>query len=124
MVFGRTRLAGDALPPAERPARLVGLGFVSNALNPKTAVFYLVVFPQFTDPAAGSVPVQSLFLGAMHIAVSTLCNFVWILAAGNLASFLVRRPAWERAQRWLLSTLVGAFALRLLAERRHLPAGE
>lgn len=122
MIIGRTRLAGGVQPSAERPARLIGLGFISNALNPKTAVFYLAVFPNFTDPAAGSVLAQSLLLGAVHITVSTLCNLVWVLTAGSLAGFLVRRPAWERAQRWLFGTLIGAFALKMLAERRHLPA--
>ena len=120
MMLGRTRLMGGAPLPPERPARLVGLGFASNALNPKTAVFYLAVFPHFTDPGAGSVLAQSLLLGAVHIAVSTLCNLVWVFAAGGLAGFLARRPAWERAQRWLFGTLIGAFALRMLAERRHL----
>ncbi len=122
MIFGRTRLAGGRPPPAERPARLIGLGFLSNALNPKTAVFYLAVFPHFTGPAAGSVLAQSLLLGAMHIAVSTLCNLAWVFAAGGLAGFLALWPALERAQRLLFGTLIGAFALRMLAERRHLSA--
>jgi len=122
MVLGHTRLAGGELSPPESPARLVGLGFASNALNPKTAVFYLAVFPHFTDLAVGSVLTQSLLLGAIHIAVSTLCNLVWVFTAGSLVGFLAQRPAWEPAQRWLFGTLIGAFALKMLAERRHLSA--
>ena len=122
MVLGRTRLVAGAPLPSERPARLVGLGFASNALNPKTAVFYLAVFPHFTNPASGSVLAQSLLLGAVHIVVSTICNLVWVFAAGSLVGFLARRPAWERAQRWLFSTIIGAFAIKMLAERRHLSA--
>lgn len=118
MVRGSGRLHADLRGQPKSASRLIGSGFVSNALNPKTAAFYLAIFPQFVDPRHGSLFLQSLTLGMVHIAVSTSCNLIWVFGAGSLAAFLERRPAWERAQRWLFGTIIGAFALKLLTERR------
>ncbi|MBC8028296.1 MAG: LysE family translocator, partial [Steroidobacteraceae bacterium] len=41
--------------PIDSNARLFAMGFLTNALNPKIAVFYLSVFPQFVRPEHGSV---------------------------------------------------------------------
>jgi len=121
MVQGRRTLGADLRGRPQSAWRLMGSGFASNALNPKTAAFYLAIFPQFVDPRHGSVFLQSLTLGMVHIVVSTSCNLIWVFGAGSLAAFLERRPAWERAQRWLFGTIIGAFALKLLTERRHAP---
>ena len=122
MILGSQRLVGDQTMDREQPWRLIGSGFASNALNPKTAAFYLSIFPQFILPQHGSVLLQGLLLGLLHITVSTLCNMVWVMGAGFLAGFLKHHPRWERAQRWLFGTIIGLFAMKLLAERRHAPA--
>ena len=49
--------------PADSPARLYFMGFMTSALNPKIAMFYLSVFPQFVRPEYGSVFAQSAWLG-------------------------------------------------------------
>ena len=118
MIRGHQRLDAAVRGPPKTASRLIGSGFMSNALNPKTAAFYLAIFPQFVDPRQGSLFLQSLTLGAVHIAVSTSCNLIWVFGAGSLAALLARRPAWERVQRWLFGTIIGAFALKLLTERR------
>ena len=49
------------LPPVA-PGKLFRTGVLTSILNPKVALFYLALFPQFVDPSRGSVLVQSLFL--------------------------------------------------------------
>ena len=41
--------------PADSPRRLFAMGLVTNLLNPKIAVMYLSLLPQFIEPARGSV---------------------------------------------------------------------
>ena len=85
--------------PADPPLRLFTMGVVTNLLNPKTAVLYVALLPQFVDPARGSVAGQSLVLGAVQIAVALSVNGLIVLSAGTLAGFLGDRPGWLRAQR-------------------------
>jgi len=103
----------------ETSGRLYRLGFVSNALNPKTAMFYLSIFPQFVAPVRGNVLAQSIALGLVHIAVSTVCNLLVIVAAGIIASRLQREPVWERIQRWVFGGLLAGFAIKLVFEERR-----
>ena len=56
------------LPPA-RPGVLFRTGVLTSILNPKVALFYLALFPQFVDPARGSVLAQSLLLAAVQIVI-------------------------------------------------------
>ena len=57
------------LPPVA-PATLFRTGILTSILNPKVALFYLALFPQFVDPARGSVLAQSLVLAATQIAIA------------------------------------------------------
>lgn len=103
--------------PADPPRRLFVMGFVTNLLNPKIAVLYVSLLPQFIDPHRGSVAVQSLVLGAIQITIALSINCVWVLTASSLARFLGRRPGWVRAQRYLMGGVLGALAVRLATER-------
>jgi threonine/homoserine/homoserine lactone efflux protein len=82
-------------------------------VNPKVAVFYLSLFPQFIAPAAGSVLLQSLALGVVHVVVSTLVDGALVTLAGFLAAWFASRPLWLRTQRWFLGTAFGALAIWL-----------
>ncbi|MGF1740516.1 LysE family translocator [Vibrio profundum] len=46
-------------------------GFLSNVLNPKTAVFYLAFLPQFINPH-GSVLLQSLAMASIHFGIAMI----------------------------------------------------
>jgi threonine/homoserine/homoserine lactone efflux protein len=106
------------LPP-DSPCKLVLMGFLTNVLNPKIAVFYISIFSQFLDPQRGSVFAQSLLLGGTQILISLTVNFIVIESAGVLAAWFDGRPAWLRAQRWVLaSVLTGLAAKVALSERR------
>jgi threonine/homoserine/homoserine lactone efflux protein len=106
--------------PVDSPARLFAMGFLTNALNPKIAVFYLSVFPQFVRPEHGSVFAQSLELGLVQIAISFAVNLAIVATAARLAAWFARNPLWLGVQRWLMGGVLGALALKLaLDERRN-----
>lgn len=99
--------------PEDSNGKLFLMGFLTNALNPKIAVLYLSLLPQFIVPHAGSVLQQSLVLGFLQIAVSLTVNAAIVIMAGRVARFLSARPAWLAAQRWLMGGVLVALAARL-----------
>lgn len=102
----------------DSPHKLFAMGFITNLLNPKIAMLYLALLPQFIDPAVGSVLAQSVVLGAIQIAISVSVNAVIALAAGSIALFLANRPSWMLVQRWLMGTVLAGLALRMAVEAR------
>ncbi|QEE46169.1 LysE family translocator [Rhizobium sp. WL3] len=102
--------------PADSNRKLFLMGFVTSLLNPKVAVLYLSLLPQFIDPAAGSVLVQSLALGFTQVVISVTVNGLIALSAGSIALFLAGRPLWMVVQRWLMGTVLAALALRMVTE--------
>ncbi len=104
---------------ADSPRKLFVMGFVTNLLNPKIAMLYLALLPQFIDPAAGSVLMQSLALGAIQICISISVNAMIALSAGSISLFLSTRPSWIRAQRYLMGTVLAGLAVRMAFEARR-----
>nr|WP_225777440.1 LysE family translocator [Pseudomonas sp. Marseille-Q3773] len=105
--------------PADSPRRLFTMGFATSLLNPKIAVMYLSLMPQFIEPGHGSVLLQSLVLGSTQITISVTVNALIALMAGSIAVFLARRPLWQQVQRWLMGTVLAGLAVRMLAEGRR-----
>ena len=105
--------------PADSPRRLFTMGLLTNLLNPKAAMLYLSLLPQFINPAKGNVLAQSLTLGVTQMAISLSVNAVIILAAGSIAGFLGQRPGWAKAQRWFMGTVLGGLALKMATEARR-----
>src|SRR3954468_18809195 len=56
--------------PVDSPSKLFLMGFLTNLLNPKIAVFYLAILPQFISAEHGSVFTQSVMLGVTQIVIS------------------------------------------------------
>jgi threonine/homoserine/homoserine lactone efflux protein len=115
---GRSPFAVQNLP-VDSPRRLFAMGFMTNMLNPKAALLYLSLLPQFIDPAAGSVFVQAVILGSMQIAISLSVNGLLALTAGSIAGFLGTRPAWLAVQRRLMGTVLAGLALRMALDARR-----
>lgn len=112
---GTSVFAPHQLDP-DSPRRLFAMGLVTNLLNPKIAVLYLSLIPQFVDPAAGNILLQGFLLGGVQIFVALTVNLMIVLAAGTLATFLGRRPSWLRMQRYLMGTVLGALAVKLATD--------
>jgi threonine/homoserine/homoserine lactone efflux protein len=106
----------DPVPPRV----LFRQSLTASVINPKVAVFYLSLFPQFVDPTGGMVLLQSLALGVVHVTVSTLVDGALVTVAGGLAAWLAVRPGWLRMQRWVLGAAFGVLAVWLaLTPRQH-----
>lgn len=103
--------------PVDSPRKLFLMGFATNLLNPKIAMLYLALLPQFIDPAQG-VLTQSIVFGMIQIAVSVSVNAMIAIAAGTIATFLTSRPAWLKVQRYLMGTVLAGLAVRMALETR------
>ncbi len=109
-----------ALLPPDSPAKLFRMGFLTCLVNPKAAVLYLSILPQFVDPGRGSVFAQSVLLGVLQIAISFTFNLLIALSAAGLASWFARKPGWMAAQRYFMGTVLGGLAVRMVLEPRRL----
>jgi threonine/homoserine/homoserine lactone efflux protein len=101
------------------PRKLFAMGFVTNLLNPKIAMLYLALLPQFIDPVQGSVLTQSLVLGSIQIVISVSVNAMIALTAGSIAVFLGTRPSWLLVQRWLMGTVLAGLAVKMVLEAKR-----
>ena len=101
------------------PRKLFAMGFVTNLLNPKIAMLYLALLPQFIDPVQGSVLVQSLVLGSIQTLISISVNGMIALSAGSIALFLGTRPSWLLVQRYLMGTVLAGLAVKIAFETRR-----
>jgi threonine/homoserine/homoserine lactone efflux protein len=105
--------------PIDTSRKLFTMGFITNLANPKIAVMYLSLLPQFITPGRASVLTQSLALGCVQISISLTVNAAIALMAGAIATFLARRPVWQLAQRWLMGTVLAGLAARMALESRR-----
>ncbi|CAY75329.1 putative leucine efflux protein [Erwinia pyrifoliae DSM 12163] len=105
------------LPP-DSAGKLFSMGLFTNLLNPKAAVIYLTLLPQFIHPAQGHVLGQSLALGFSQIVISMLINGGIIFTARGIASFLASRLGWQKAQRWLMGAVLAGLALKMRVDNR------
>ncbi|HEV2900913.1 MAG TPA: LysE family translocator [Pseudaminobacter sp.] len=105
--------------PKDSAWKLFMMGVMTNLLNPKVAVMYLSLLPQFISPEHGSVLTQLLALGGVQITISVTVNSIIAVMAGSIAAFLAGRPLWLVVQRWLMGTVLAGLALRMATEAQR-----
>nr|WP_315034189.1 LysE family translocator [uncultured Chryseobacterium sp.] len=93
--------------------KLFTVGFLTNVLNPKVAVFYLSFFPLFIKPGYGSVLAQSLELGVVQVMLSFSINFLIVLMAAKVAVFFTNNPAWVKVQKWFMASVLTYLAIKM-----------
>ena len=113
---------GGATPRVGAEAQLGAIfrrGAIVNVLNPKTALFFLALLPQFVDPARGAVAVQMIVLGSTFVLLALLSDSLYALAAGTLATRLrSRSPRRRDVERYASATVyVGLGTATALAQR-------
>ena len=91
--------ASLAAAAPERQSRLFTQGAMTELLNPKTALFFLAVIPQFVKPATGHVFGQFLLLGTTSVVVNTLNAMLVATLAGFLGARLQGNPRFQRGQK-------------------------
>jgi threonine/homoserine/homoserine lactone efflux protein len=87
--------------------------------NPKIAIFFLALFPQFVDPRRGSTITQILVLGAEFVALAVAVDLVVASTAGSVGAWLRRRPSFPRRQRYLTGSVYLALAASTAAGPIH-----
>jgi threonine/homoserine/homoserine lactone efflux protein len=97
----------DATEVPKGTRTVVREGFVVGLTNPKAAIIFTVVLPQFTDPARGHVPLQLLTLGGIFLAIGVVSDSAWAIAAGTVRAWLAR-------SRGRLEAIAGAGGLVLI----------
>ncbi len=109
-------MSGDV--PAFTALQLYRRGLIMNVTNPKVAIFFLAFFPQFTDPARGSMVGQIAVLGLVFMVVTFVVFSAVALLSGGLRNWLTGSP---RAQ-VMINRVAGAvfvgLALKIVTSER------
>ncbi|MBS0351677.1 MAG: LysE family transporter [Proteobacteria bacterium] len=86
--------------------------------NPKVAVFYMSLFPQFINLKAGSVISQTLFLGMTQISISFLVNSTIIMAAAIICHFFNKNQQWTKFQKWIMGITLSGLTVKMILSKR------
>jgi threonine/homoserine/homoserine lactone efflux protein len=113
-----TVLNGGTVAPPAGARRAFREGVLVEALNPKTAAFFLAFIPQFADPSAGHIALQFVVLGFVSVALNTLADIVVAFAASGIREGAAARPGLIRRLREASGGAMIALGVGLALARR------
>jgi threonine/homoserine/homoserine lactone efflux protein len=115
------REAGVALPEPVEPvgaAQAFRDGVMVEALNPKTAAFFLAFIPQFITPEAGHPALQFIALSLISVMLNTSADVVVVAIAATARSMLTRKPKLVRRLRQGSGLFIAGLGISLALARR------
>ncbi|MBC8118866.1 MAG: LysE family translocator [Burkholderiaceae bacterium] len=126
LAWGMLRAAGSDTPashtahakvPPASLARVFAQGFLINVLNPKVALFFLALLPQFISLDAPSKPLAFLYLGAVFVIGGVLFLLALVAVASRARTF-GSAPLTRRALNAIGGSLFAVLAVRLTQAER------
>jgi threonine/homoserine/homoserine lactone efflux protein len=115
LAFDAWRTAGDMEAASARggdEASAFRRGLITNLLNPKAAVFYVAVLPEFVTPGAGKIALQTLTLSAIYVTVATVLHVFIVLLASRMR-VLLGDPNTVTTFRRVLAVMLAGVAIWL-----------
>lgn len=103
----------DAKPEKATIVQLLRQGVMVSILNPKDALFFLALLPQFVVPERGAIALQLLLLGMTFVVMAALIDGAYALGGAGLGRLLKTSAAARSAQRWVVGAIyiaLGGFA--------------
>ena len=102
-------IAAQNAQDTPKAARFFKRGLITNLLNPKAAIFYVAILPNFIT-LSSHVQTQAIFLTALYVCVATAIHIIIVTLAGTARTFL-NNPAYHRRARRILSLSLAGVAL-------------
>ncbi|MGW5054466.1 LysE family translocator [Actinokineospora sp. NPDC004072] len=119
--LGIRALRGSDTPTPDTPApsrSVVVQGFLSEILNPKTALFFLAFLPHFVHPETAPAPLVFLLLGTIAVAMAVAVDILVALGAAAISAKLATTPRWHLWQRLTTGlTMIGLGGALAAADR-------
>lgn len=102
--------------PADSPRKLFTMGLLTCLLNPKVAMLYVALLPQFIHPERGNVMMQTILLGTTQIVIAVIGNALFALCACGLTGLLRDWPVLAVFQRYLMGTVLAVLAALIIVQ--------
>jgi len=118
MIRAKLAQADGPVAPPKTVKRALTDSFIVEILNPKVALFFIALLPQFVDPAA-SLPVwvQFLILGTIVNFAFSSADFVTVLGASAVISRMKQTKAGFAFGRWLGGSLMIGLGVKLATDK-------
>jgi len=118
MIRSRLGAPDQPIAPQKTVKRALLDSFIVEILNPKVALFFIALLPQFVDPA-GSLPVwvQFLILGTIVNFAFSSADLVTVFGASFVVGAMKKTKAGFAFGRWIGGSLMIGLGLKLAADR-------